>query len=191
MSTSTVAHEAHQPHLQSGEHHLDQEHLYTRNINLQPMDSPVLDRLFKRLFTHRPCTACARSAVRPRTARLPAIQTRQIHRRVERSTNESSWQQRTDYIAEDKLDEYKRVPMVTSDQLRMRRERPRRVKMLMRDFIEGWTSGSRDTAQFLTGRQTVYTTRRMATSPSRPSSSLQGTLSTFAPSPTKLHFTKN
>lgn len=40
----------------------------------------------------------------------------------------------------DKADEYKRFPTVTSDMLRHRKERPRRAKMLMRDFIEGWCS---------------------------------------------------
>ena len=53
----------------------------------------------------------------------------------DRST--SSWQQRTDIFPPDKLREYERYPMVTSDILRSRRERPKRVKMLARDFIEG------------------------------------------------------
>jgi hypothetical protein len=34
-------------------------------------------------------------------------------------------------------EEYNKYPMVTADQLRGRRDRPRRVKMLTRDFIEG------------------------------------------------------
>jgi hypothetical protein len=34
-------------------------------------------------------------------------------------------------------EEYNKYPMVTANQLRGRRERPRRVKMLTRDFIEG------------------------------------------------------
>jgi hypothetical protein len=34
-------------------------------------------------------------------------------------------------------EEYNKYPMVTADQLRGRKERPRRVKMLTRDFIEG------------------------------------------------------
>ncbi|KAL9086169.1 MAG: hypothetical protein Q9165_007234 [Trypethelium subeluteriae] len=46
------------------------------------------------------------------------------------------WQPRSDYLPEDKTEEFKRYPTVTSDMLRARRERPRRVKMLMRDFIE-------------------------------------------------------
>ncbi len=51
--------------------------------------------------------------------------------------NESDWQQRSDIFPLDMSEEYKKYPMVTSDQLRGRRERPRRVKMLTRDFIEG------------------------------------------------------
>lgn len=37
----------------------------------------------------------------------------------------------------DMSEEYSKYPMITSEQLRGRRERPRRVKMLTRDFIEG------------------------------------------------------
>ncbi|KAI9687297.1 MAG: hypothetical protein M1822_002340 [Bathelium mastoideum] len=46
------------------------------------------------------------------------------------------WQPRNDVLPEDKTSEFKRYPTVTSDMLRNRRERPRKVKMLMRDFIE-------------------------------------------------------
>lgn len=55
--------------------------------------------------------------------------------RMSRS-NESDWQQRTDLYPEDMSAEYAQYPMVTAQDLRQRRERPRRVKMLMRDFIE-------------------------------------------------------
>ena len=44
---------------------------------------------------------------------------------------------RTDVLPQDKSGEFAKYPMVTADQLRGRKERPRRVKMLMRDFIEG------------------------------------------------------
>lgn len=56
------------------------------------------------------------------------------------SRNDSHWQQRTDLFPLDMSAEYEKYPMVTADQLRGRRERPRRVKMLMRDFIEGNSS---------------------------------------------------
>ncbi len=51
--------------------------------------------------------------------------------------SETNWQQRTEMFSLDMTDEYKSYPMVTADELRDRKERPRKVKMLMRDFIEG------------------------------------------------------
>jgi hypothetical protein len=51
--------------------------------------------------------------------------------------NESSWQMRTEILPEDKSEEFARYPTVTAEQLKSRKERPKRVKMLMRDFIEG------------------------------------------------------
>ena len=53
---------------------------------------------------------------------------------------DANWQQRTESFSLDMGDEYKSYPMVTAKELRDRRERPRRVKMLMRDFIEGMSS---------------------------------------------------
>lgn len=53
------------------------------------------------------------------------------------SGQEDNWQQRTDMFVLDMTEEYKAFPTVTANDLRSRRERPRKVKMLMRDFIEG------------------------------------------------------
>ncbi len=53
------------------------------------------------------------------------------------SRQESPWQQRTELFPQDKSEDFKKYPMVTADGLRNRRERPKRVKMLTRDFIEG------------------------------------------------------
>jgi hypothetical protein len=50
---------------------------------------------------------------------------------------ESRWTPRKNAFPQERTEEFERYPVVTSDMLRSRRERPRRVKMLMRDFIEG------------------------------------------------------
>ncbi|KAK5732739.1 hypothetical protein LTR17_010294 [Elasticomyces elasticus] len=109
------------------------------------MESPAIHSLFRRLATHRFCHHAA-----------PIISAQQIRCKSTRSSNanpqryarpspsskavtttvESSWQQRTDHFPLDKAEDYKRYPTVTADSLRSRKERPRRVKMLMRDFIE-------------------------------------------------------
>lgn len=105
------------------------------------MDSPIVSQLFKQLFAHRPCASCARHGIVRRNL-YAATQTRgYLSRPKEKSALESSWQQRTDHFPLDKLDDYKKYPTVTSDELRTRKERPRRVKMLMRDFIEGMGFG--------------------------------------------------
>lgn len=82
----------------------------------------------------------------PPTVHAARVQRRSIYGdRQKRESNpglESSWQQRTDMFPQDKSDEFKNYPMVTADALRTRRERPRRVKMLMRDFIEGISSSA-------------------------------------------------
>ncbi|KAJ9669231.1 hypothetical protein H2201_000583 [Coniosporium apollinis] len=44
--------------------------------------------------------------------------------------------ERTEVFPQDKSEEFRRYPLVTANDLRTRRERPKRVKMLMRDFIE-------------------------------------------------------
>jgi len=51
--------------------------------------------------------------------------------------HEANWQPRSDIFKQDMSEEFKKYPMVTVNELRNYKERPRRVKMLMRDFIEG------------------------------------------------------
>jgi hypothetical protein len=107
------------------------------------MDSRAVNRLFRRLAAHQFCQPARQHG--PSTV----VPTQQWHSRSAaaysraradkakpKTTAESSWQQRTDHFPLDKAEEYKRYPIVTSDALRARKERPRRVKMLMRDFIE-------------------------------------------------------
>jgi len=105
------------------------------------MDSPIVTRIFRRLFAHETC--CSLRTVRsPRVPRpFYAHQCRRISTTAPRQDGgprqDSNWQQRLELLPEDKSEEFKRYPMVTADMLRNRKQRPRRVKMLMRDFIEG------------------------------------------------------
>ena len=107
------------------------------------MDSPIISRLFRQLFTHRPCQSLRSHSSLPfriqnaSRAQLRCMSDRRRGRGDSRSSNESHWQQRTDMFPLDMSEEYNKYPLVTADQLRGRRERPRRVKMLTRDFIEG------------------------------------------------------
>ena len=116
----------------------------TTSMSTPFMDSPIITRLFRQLFTHRACQSVrSHSDVPFRIHGGRNGQTRCLSstgRRRERDgnvRNESHWQQRMDLLPLDMSEEYQKYPMVTADQLRGRRERPKRVKMLTRDFIEG------------------------------------------------------
>lgn len=115
------------------------------------MDSPQVTRLFRQLFSHRASQCLVRGA---RTALAPAARTLQAQHRgkatkaAPRTTprlgegetkRESRWHPRRNAFPHERTEEFERYPLVTSDMLRSRRERPRRVKMLLRDFIEGTT----------------------------------------------------
>src|SRR5689334_20134281 len=103
------------------------------------MDSPVVTQLFRQLFRHRAC-----HSRQNRIALAATIQdVRRLRQRRSYSSDrgaratprsEAQWQQRTELFPADMSEEYKKYPMVTAQDLRGRRERPRRVKMLMRDF---------------------------------------------------------
>ncbi|MCJ1270717.1 hypothetical protein MMC22_010614 [Lobaria immixta] len=110
------------------------------------MDSALLTNLFRRLFSHQTCSRLTSKPLLPFQLANNSARKQQYHRipndaPSEDKTHEdrgrqSHWQQRTDLFLEDKSRDFKRYPMVTADALRGRRERPKRVKMLIRDFIE-------------------------------------------------------
>ncbi|KAK1757386.1 S-adenosyl-L-methionine-dependent methyltransferase [Echria macrotheca] len=112
------------------------------------MDSPVVTQLFRQLFGRHPLCPSRHKpsrltttihSVRRHRQRASCYSTRSSSAgsdAVPGRRNESNWQQRTTLLPEDRSDEFRRYPTVTAKDLRGRRERPRRVKMLMRDFIE-------------------------------------------------------
>jgi hypothetical protein len=63
-------------------------------------------------------------------------------------TNESRWQQRTNLLPEDRRDEFAQYPYISMQELKKRKERPRKVKMLLRDFIEGTCHAIANTPYF-------------------------------------------
>ena len=107
------------------------------------MELDLLTRVFRRLLSHQTCSKL-RYHVSVRQA-IPNAPQRRWYRSPQQDNSpddfdarrESDWQQRTDFFPPNKMKDYEKYPMVTSDQLRSRRERPKRVRMLARDFIDG------------------------------------------------------
>lgn len=111
-----------------------------------PMDSPLLNQLFRQLFNHRACQCTRPTSVRRLNGTRRGLQQYQQSRsflsRRETSPKKSAtndgtmWTKRDDYPRD--LDQQLRTfPLVTAKDLRNRRERPRQVKMLTREFIDG------------------------------------------------------
>ncbi|KIX01846.1 uncharacterized protein Z518_09573 [Rhinocladiella mackenziei CBS 650.93] len=102
------------------------------------MDSPAIARIFQQLFT-RPSRHCLRCSRAPSRTSVPSVQQRRtyaLRRRQDDKDGGSAWQQRIDAFPRDMSRQLKEYPRVTAQDLRHRTQRPRRVKMLTRDFIE-------------------------------------------------------
>ncbi|KAL6793847.1 DUF185 domain-containing protein [Trichoderma camerunense] len=105
------------------------------------MDSPIVAHLFRQLFRHRPrgCQGL-RNGLRSGLASRQRQPSRSIGTRpsIDRGmkTNESRWQQRTHILPEDRREEFAQYPYISLQELKKRTERPRKVKMLLRDFID-------------------------------------------------------
>lgn len=117
----------------------------------------MVTRLFKRLFRHaHPNCHVRRNLANLATALHHGRQQHHHHHQLRALSSSSSysypsdiprgavsttekerqWQHRNSLLKVDKSEEAQRYPLVTAKELRSYRERPRRVKMLMRDFIE-------------------------------------------------------
>ena len=158
------------------------------------MDSPVLNRIFWQLFS-APARGCLYSARRnppPSRSHLLLPQRRGYARglrsKEDDGSGRSTWQQRLDYFPKDVSKQLKEFPRVTARELRHRAQRPKRVKMYTRDFIEGSSINSM-ALHLAYVSQTVCTIRTMATSQNRRLSSHLASHSTSVPSPMKLSST--
>lgn len=117
------------------------------------MDSSIVTQLFRQLFRQRPRGCQGHLATATTTALRNGLS--QSYRRsivgaangrsyatrasIDRGMkkNESRWQQRTHILPEDRSDEFSKYPYISLEELKLRTDRPRRVKLLLRDFIEG------------------------------------------------------
>lgn len=110
------------------------------------MDSPLINRIFRRLLSHETCSKVRHATSIPPKRQLIAHGPYRTFLGVTKPTkgrygnkerDKAVWRQRVELEQDDKRDEFKEFPFVTADQLRGSKKRPRRVKMLLRDFIEG------------------------------------------------------
>lgn len=100
------------------------------------MDSPVLNQLFRQLFRHPACQSLRRSPpslYRPQTR---TFLTRRTPAKRKTQDDGMLWTKRGD-INKNIEEEYRTYPTVTAKELSNRRERPRQVKMLTREFVDG------------------------------------------------------
>ena len=121
------------------------------------MDSPVLNQLFRQLFRHPHCHYFR--SIRSLPPRAPpsvrlsgtsrsqcrSFLTRRTTSKRKSSDDGMTWNKRGDY-PRDISEEFRTYPLVTARDLRSRRERPRQVKMMTREFIDGmsdcWSSSA-------------------------------------------------
>ena len=102
-----------------------------------------MSKVLQTLFSHQRCSRLRYSYAR---SKIPCIRSLSISRPAYKpkpiaendpANAESLWQPRIELVSVDKGAEYQRYEAVTANDLRGRVRRPRRVRMLMRDFIEG------------------------------------------------------
>ncbi|KAF7714348.1 Uncharacterized protein PECH_003054 [Penicillium ucsense] len=98
------------------------------------MDSPVLTQLLRQLFRHPACQSLRRppSSIARQTR---TFLTRRTPTKRKSQDDGMLWTKRGDY-PKNIDEEYWQYPTVTAKDLKNRRERPRQVKMLTREFID-------------------------------------------------------
>jgi len=113
------------------------------------MESAAVARAFRQLFSHQTCSRLRFQSAVQRTATKRSYLKRSAEKFYDDGgRQESHWQQRSEFFPEDRVKEFAQYPLVNADGLKSRKEPPRRVKMLMRDFIEGALAGEADAANW-------------------------------------------
>jgi len=122
-------------------------HFVPTSPNYSTMDTPLANRIFRRLFAHETCSVLRSARLRTSAhqtrcyaitpSRSPRPKSEQKPVSIGDLKDTTAWNKRSEFFQDDITDEYLRYPAVTADMLRTRRTRPLRVKMLLKDFIEG------------------------------------------------------
>ena len=99
------------------------------------MDSPIVTQLFRQLFRHPACQTLRRPPSSIARQTRPFL-TRRTPTKRKTQDDGMLWTKRGD-VPKNIDEEYWSYPLVTAKELRNRRERPRQVKMLTREFIDG------------------------------------------------------
>jgi len=102
------------------------------------MEPQVITRIFQQLFSRpsRRCLYYANAARRPADRSFGQHRTYSSRRKQDDKDGGSPWQQRIDAFPRDMSRQLQEYPRVTARDLQQRNQRPRRVKMYARDFIE-------------------------------------------------------
>lgn len=108
-------------------------------IPLMTMDSSVATYIFRQLLAtpSRNCLRLHSCAASRATLNVRQRRSYALRRGQNDGDGGSRWQQRMDAFPKDMSKQLREYPKVTSFDLRNRLHRPRRVRMLARDFIEG------------------------------------------------------
>lgn len=131
-------------------------------LTITAMDSPIINQIFRQLFTPSPRCLHARPFTRIRKPlRDQQYRTYALRRGQNDGQGGSRWQQRIDAFPKDMSKQLWEYPKVTANDLRHRTQRPRRVKMLARDFIEGGIMHERYCATLTRNRQSIQSELRI------------------------------
>lgn len=102
------------------------------------MDSPLINSIFRQLFS--PARGCLKQQAHLRSSFQKTLKEQRRTYALRQGDSDgkggSNWQQRLDHFPRDVSKQLREYPRVTARDLRYRTNRPRRVKMLTRDFID-------------------------------------------------------